>query len=89
MTQLVKCVECEWVSMGVSRQFALTEIAKFNEYYDTLSPEQQKEYYNNRKSSEDRYVCIHCFGTEFIPIENDECPNGVTVSAVIYEPDSD
>ena len=79
------CVKCGWVSMAVTKAFAEHEVAKFNEYFDTLSPIKQQDYYRGRRSSLEDYTCQVCRGTEFRDYKEGDCPDGCTISAVVCE----
>lgn len=45
------CRQCGWVHFAVSRQHAINAIRQFNDYYDSLSPDEQQECYGGRKAS--------------------------------------
>ena len=63
-SKLVVCNKCHWVGFQVSRQYAEDEVKKFNDYYDTLSPEKQELYYSNKKADIDFYEgCFRCDNT--------------------------
>ena len=75
--------------MGLTREYAQAEVDSFNVYYDTLTPEQQQEYYGGKRSSIKNYErCFHCGQTDgdFRPSKDDDCPRGCTIQPTIYEP---
>ena len=82
------CNNCGWVHFGVTREFAETEVAKFNAYFDGLSGEKQQDYYGGRKSSIRQYEkCFFCGGSyeNFRPFVDGDCPTGCTIQPIIYE----
>lgn len=46
----VTCLNCGWVHMGITREHAEQEVARFNAYYATLTPEKQQDYYGGKPS---------------------------------------
>lgn len=83
MTGFVVCTKCRWTHFAVTRKYAEDEVARFNAYYDTLTPEQQEQNYGNKKASIDGYERCWCGNTEFVP--GNTAPNGSTIGPVIYE----
>lgn len=78
--------KCNWVSFAVSREYAIEQIKKFKEYFDTLSWTEQKEFYGGRTSTLSDYTCQFCGASEhFRKAEDHEIPFGSTVSPVIWE----
>ena len=82
------CNRCGWVYMGVSRAFAETEVAEFNDYFKTLSKKKRKHYYNDTPSSIKNYEHCQCGNlyTNFRDAESGDAPWGVTMSPIIYDP---
>lgn len=81
----VTCNKCNWVSFAVTRQEAEQQIATFNKYFETLSKQQQQDYYGGKGSSIDNYTCLYCNGSDFRPSQDGDCPDGCTINPVIYE----
>lgn len=81
----VTCKKCGWVHMGVTREHAEAEVKRFNDYYDTLSPEKQNDYYGKRRSHIGLYARCWCGNDQFRPSKDDDCPVGCTIGPVIYE----
>jgi len=84
----VICKSCGWVSFAVTRKKAENEVKSFNEYFDTLTKKEQKEYYGGRKSTIDFYEhCFLCNGpyTNFRKAKNSEVPYGSTLQPIIQE----
>jgi ribosomal protein S14 len=81
------CKECGWIHFVVSKKAATAEVRKFNEYYDSLSPDDQENYYGGKKASLAAYKrCFFC-GTshkntrELRPL--DHLPTGSTVQSIM------
>lgn len=85
MSNLVTCNKCNWVSFGVTREFAEAEVKQFNEYFDGLTVEKQELYYGGQKSSAYHYTCLVCGGSSFRPSIDGDCPQGCTINPVIVE----
>ena len=82
------CLKCGWVHFGVTRAFAEDEVARFNAYYDTLTPKEQQDWYGGRKSGIAHYEgCFRCGGshTNFRDEREGDCPMGCTIQPIIHE----
>lgn len=82
------CNGCNWVGFPVSREFALGEVIKFNNYFSTLSPEQQETYYRGKGATIGDYeFCRRCgtSHTNFRVTTPEEVPFGSTVNPIIFE----
>lgn len=84
--KFLKCSNCGWIHFQVSRKKAEEEVEKFNQYFESLSVENQEEYYGGRKSSISSYE--HCFrcGTyhqEAVVAKEEEVPYGSTLQPLI------
>jgi hypothetical protein len=55
----VVCNKCDYVAFEVTREYAEDEVTRFNEYFDSLTKDQQDDYYNGNKASIVFYE--HCF----------------------------
>ena len=89
-TKMITCNKCGWVAFQVSRKSAEAEVKRFNEYYDTLSKKEQKDYYGGKKSTIDFYErCMLCGGsyTNFRNAVKGDCPDGVTINPIIERND--
>lgn len=88
MKELVTCNHCGWVHFKVSRFEAEQSVEKFNQYYNTLTSEEQQNYYRGRKSYiKDYEHCDFCGGRydNFRPFQKDDCPEGCTIGPIIQE----
>lgn len=84
MTEYQLCLKCGWVAFGVTREYAETEVKKFNEYYNSLDSEAKSDF--GGPSCVERYErCLRCDNhyTNFQKTEN--CPFGVTLNPIIVE----
>lgn len=82
------CKACGWVHMGVSREFAQSEVDSFNTYFYSLSQEKQQENYGGKPATIQSYeFCRNCgsYYTNFRNFEPGDCPTGVTLNPIIYE----
>ena len=82
------CNRCGWVHVSVTRDFAENEVKRFNEYFDTLTEEQQQQWYGGKNSTIKQYE--HCFFcgtnyTNFRDFEEGDCPDGVTMQPIIVD----
>ena|ERR1035437_1523283 len=85
---LLTCNGCHWVHFGVSRWFAEDAVLTFNEYYNTLTEDEKKEYYGNTPASMlDYETCHRCGGSykDFRPSKVDDMPDGCTMNPIISE----
>jgi predicted nucleic-acid-binding Zn-ribbon protein len=55
MSQLVTCAKCGEVYNVISRAQAEAQVKSFNDYFDTLKPEQQNILYKGVKDSVEKY----------------------------------
>lgn len=88
MQNLKTCNKCGHAAFGVTREYAEAEVAKFNEYFISLSKKKQKEYYGNKTSSIVNYEnCVHCGNphTNFDPYTIGDCSEGATLNPIIVE----
>lgn len=67
--------------MGVSKEFALDEVNKFNIYYESLDKKAKENW--GRKASLDTYKC--CNYPKFRPFRSGDCPEISTINPVICE----
>ena len=84
------CNKCNWISFGIPRATCLDEIERFNTYFETLTPEQQQEYYGGKKSSIENYnKCHKCGGshTDFRPTTEAEAAKifGSTTNPILVD----
>lgn len=82
----VTCLECGWVHMEVSRDFATKEVESFNDYFNKLSKEEQSDFYNNKRAGLEHYdTCQSCGGSykNFRDSKPDDCLDGGTIGAII------
>lgn len=82
----VTCNVCNRVSMGVTWEYAINEVAVFNKYFDTISDEKRDEYYGNHRSHLSKYEKCAC-GNSYKNFRDSipgDCPYGCTISPVIY-----
>ncbi len=84
---LVTCNACGWVHFSYTRKQAEQEVEDFNNYFDTLTSQQQQDNYGGRRSSINRYeTCDRCGGsyTNFRPFRQNDCPDGCTITPIIH-----
>ena len=82
---LVTCVNCGWVHMGISREKAQAEVDSFNEWFNLQPPEVQDSYGGKPSSIRLYEGCFHCGKKDFRETKIGDCPNGVTIQPVIVE----
>ena len=78
--------------MGVSRAYAVAQVTQFNEYFNTLTAQQQQDYYGGRGSSLELYEICNCCGEShhnFRETKPGDCPDGCTIGPIIYEEQND
>lgn len=84
-----KCNKCGWVHFAVSRSFAETEVTNFNQFFDTLTVEEQQDYYSGNRSSIENYEkCFRCGESHKTATTITEFPNDldrVTLQPMILE----
>lgn len=68
--------------MGVTRAQAELAVDNFNNYFETLSPEDQRDLYGGKPASLDSYICP-CGSKNFRLAVANEVPRGSTVNPVI------
>ena len=76
----VVCTKCNWTSFAVTREKAEREVAKFNDYFEALSQEDQQMFAG--PASVESYVCEFCGGRKFKP--GNSASKGSTINPVIY-----
>lgn len=82
----VTCNSCGTVAFLVTRAYAIKEIIKFGNYYDSLPTEHQRSHYGGIKSYiEDYEKCSICEGSHrnFRTAVEGDCPDGCTLSPII------
>jgi hypothetical protein len=80
------CKKCGQVHFSVSLAYVQNNVNTFNEYFDTLSIEDQQTLYNGQRSSITPYTkCVVCGNpyTNFKLFENNDCPSGVTINPIL------
>jgi hypothetical protein len=90
MSNTRTCNQCGWVAFGVTREHAEAEVKKFNAYFDTLSKDQQEEFYGGEGSSIQSYERCMLFNgphTNFRESKPEDCPYGCTLNPIIVEKD--
>lgn len=83
---IVTCNNCGWVSFEVTRQHAEEEVRRFNEYFNSLSPKQQQDYYGGKGAYIELYErCFLCDGSykNFRDSKTEDYPEGATLSPII------
>lgn len=80
----VTCTACGWVSYAVTRDEAESEVVRMRAYLATLSPTDRRGW-SEEGPSVSKYVCQNCAGSTFRPARAEDCPDGATVNAVIWE----
>ena len=82
---LLTCPKCGWTHYGMHRKEAVESVDRFNQYYNTLSPTKQQEYYGGKCASIDSYErCFSC-GASYKTFERrDNAPEGCTIQPIIF-----
>ena len=83
VNDLVECLKCTWVSFAVTREYAEDEVKRFNEFFSTLTKEDQQKYYKGEGSSLKSYTCQLCGGSKFKKTNREMM--GHTINPVIFE----
>lgn len=85
-SNLVTCLGCGRVYMGVSMRYAIDEVSRFNQYFDSLSLQERINYYGNKKSSINNYlICYFCGNhcTNFRDSLPGDCSLGSTINPIL------
>lgn len=83
---MVVCGKCSWTHMGITRKHAEEDVASFNLYYDSLSPQKKEDYYGNRSACIEDYEYCRCCGASYKEmIPGCTAPDGATIGPIIYE----
>ena len=83
------CNNCGRVGFAVSRKFAEEQVKLFGEYYNSLSAKKQQENYGGHPATISDYDQCGCGNphTNFRASRDEDCPNGCTLSPIIFEED--
>ena len=81
----VTCNKCGWVWFQVSREHAVKQVAEFNIYFESLSKQEQNDYYGGRGAVLERYESCWCGNSykNFRDSKPGDCPDGCTISPII------
>lgn len=82
------CLRCGRVAFSITRKRAEAAVRTFNEYYGRLSTSDREKYYGSTPASIALYErCMQCGNsyTNFREEREGDCPNGCTLSPIIYE----
>lgn len=81
----VTCLKCGWVSVEVSREYAVHHVFAFNEYFKALPKDKQQDYYGGKGASLEAYETCRCGGPyqNFRDAKIGDCPDGVTMGPII------
>ncbi len=83
-----KCLKCGWVHFGNSLTEVTAELARFREYFDSLTAKEQFNFYGGRCSSIEDYTSCFCCGnphTNFRDATDEEVPYGSTLQPILTE----
>lgn len=86
MTKLVKCNKCSWVHFELSEKDVIENVRSFNDYFNSLTKQEQDYYYGGKPASEDRYKkCFRCGNThkDFSDATEQDAPNGSTIQPIM------
>ncbi len=80
------CNQRGWVAFGVTREFAQTEVERFNKFYNE-SPPEVRECYNGPSSIAHYEYCSRCGNGHagFHDSGAGDCPDGCTLPPIIVE----
>lgn len=81
----VTCIKCGLVSFAVTRAYAEAEVASFNVYFNSLTTDEQQNFYGGKGASIQSYKCMLCGGSLFRPSLPGDCPDGCTLNPVICD----
>ena len=81
----IKCCKCGWVYFQVSKEYMLDEIKRFNEYFDTLTKEQQDKFYGGKKSDDKQYTKCWCGNNfkYFVDAKPEDVPYGSSIGPML------
>lgn len=84
--KLVTCNKCGWIHFEVYREQAEYQVQIFNEYYNSLTFDKKKSYFNNQPASITTYE--HCFicnesYKNFKDTEDSSKADGHTINPII------
>lgn len=81
----VTCLRCGWVYGSVSRAYAVNQVAEFNTYFATLSPEIQERYYGGKGATLDNYLTCWCGNSykNFRESKPGDVPDGCTIGPIL------
>jgi ribosomal protein L37E len=88
METKVTCNKCGRVHFYVTRKYAEEQVAKFNDFYDSLDKEKQNDYYGGKCASIKSYEhCMRCGNVykDFREYKNGDCPDGCTIGPIIMK----
>jgi rubredoxin len=83
--QFLKCPTCKRIHVGIAEAAAIAEVESFNEYLDSLSPDDRQSHYGGRHASIEKYKkCRNCGASSetFITVIGYE-NSGMTMQTVI------
>lgn len=81
---LIECRSCGKPHYPVSLADALAGIKSFNDYFNTLSPEDQNKFYGGKPASIDNYLqCVRCGSVRFQ--QRHAAAPGVTLNPIVFE----
>jgi predicted nucleic-acid-binding Zn-ribbon protein len=89
-TRYLTCKKCGWVHFGVSRQFAIKEVHKFNAYFESLTLQERKKNYGNKPASllGNYGLCFCCRNTNAnmrnITTKELDAIRGSTVQPIVF-----
>lgn len=81
------CNHCGWVHMGVTRERAEAEVARFNAYFEAAA-QGVRDMFGNTPSRIANYEhCFRCGGshTDMREFTAGDCPDGCTLQPIIVE----
>lgn len=93
MNNLRTCIKCKTVAFGVSRQYAVAQAIKFTNFIHSIYGQQVADQYGITNPTEykqdwfETYGKCDCGATwdTFRDFKENDCPDGCTLSPIIYK----
>jgi len=81
----VMCNKCGWVHFAVTYDYAVKQVAEFNEWYNK-QPQMTKDCYGGPAKLSGYCFCGRCGNTykDFRAAKAEECPNGSTINPILH-----
>ena len=84
--QEVTCLNCGQVHAAMSKNEIEEIVTRFNDYFNSLTKQEQELYYGGKCSTIDGYMkCTRCGSSykNFRDYQSGDCPNGITINPIM------